>query len=413
MSHRSLQLTDSLAICYCPRSGDCSIGYSLPWAYGARRRSTAAGFFISAPRGRTAQHPKTLYRAQSAGAPYFSLHRSPTADDRWGRLAGASAPASFWVSAMIRALAAIAAILFLGTAQAEVGLVEVCLDGEQHDTSANRCPVGRRAWQRPSVGDAVLSCGSITDPAACVWGHAEFRYRRWELIPEDQFVQTCAADIEPGVFGAVDPCGSGGHSDGKPRIPKYQVSAGVMPGHRQVTVRWQHPTERIDGTELPIDEIANTMVFWGPDPGALESSPTERTVIVPSPESEVRISVSEGLVYFSARTIDTEGLMSELAQPVSMQVTIDPNAPEGLEVELWISGDLSVGEDTDAWGFYATRNAIPLFWVGTVPTGTPCDSTQGVNGLYVVPREAVNLDIDGDGFDESDPEAVVARCSAN
>lgn len=330
-----------------------------------------------------------------------------------GRLAGASAPASFWVSAMIRALAAIAAILFLGTAQAEVGLVEVCLDGEQHDTSANRCPVGRRAWQRPSVGDAVLSCGSITDPAACVWGHAEFRYRRWELIPEDQFVQTCAADIEPGVFGAVDPCGSGGHSDGKPRIPKYQVSAGVMPGHRQVTVRWQHPTERIDGTELPIDEIANTMVFWGPDPGALESSPTERTVIVPSPESEVRISVSEGLVYFSARTIDTEGLMSELAQPVSMQVTIDPNAPEGLEVELWISGDLSVGEDTDAWGFYATRNAIPLFWVGTVPTGTPCDSTQGVNGLYVVPREAVNLDIDGDGFDESDPEAVVARCSAN
>lgn len=50
MSHRSLQLTDSLAICYCPRSGDCSIGYSLPWAYGARRRSPAAGFFISAPR---------------------------------------------------------------------------------------------------------------------------------------------------------------------------------------------------------------------------------------------------------------------------------------------------------------------------------------------------------------------------
>src|SRR5690606_4075397 len=114
-------------------------------------------FLFPCPATPTAPHPQLhRNRAQSAGAPYSSLHRSPTADDRWGRLAGASAPASFWVSAMIRALAAIAAILFLGTAQAEVGLVEVCLDGEQHDTSANRCPVGRRAWQRPSVGDAVL-----------------------------------------------------------------------------------------------------------------------------------------------------------------------------------------------------------------------------------------------------------------
>lgn len=128
------------------------------------------------------------------------------------------------------------------------------------------------------------------------------------------------------------------------------------------TLSWTAPTKRTNGTALT--NLAGFKVYYGPS-----SREYDQEIDIPDP------------------TLTTYLLDVPCAPP---------EPPGNLTVE---SGSLS------AYAIDETRDFIALVHVGSVPAGTPCDGSQQVNGLYVVPRDAV------DWIGRTSAEVVVARCS--
>lgn len=166
-----------------------------------------------------------------------------------------------------------------------------------------------------------------------------------------------------------------------------------------INVTWDHPTQRIDGSNLSLEEIQNTMLFWSDQvctQADLESA--ANTAIVEAPADQYQIpEVSPGEWCVAGRTIDTSGLMSDLSNVASKQVLSQPSPPD----------NLSTSSEMPVYTISLSRDSIAAtVQVGTVPADTPCDPNQYVNGLYVVPRESVEW------IGNVQPQVVVAECSA-
>lgn len=246
-----------------------------------------------------------------------------------------------WLGALSMAAAVLATPLPLSFAQESgIGLVEVCRAGPDYTTTTGGiCPA--RAWERPADGKAVLSCGTLTAGEACTWGHPELRYRLWEEIPDTMLVVTCAIEVPIGPIPAVDPCGTGGHATGKPRLEKRQIASiePLVSGVGVASFTWVAPTQRIDGTELDglsgyelgIGTTTGMYTVMRPiDDGSATSASIELELLEPQ------------TVYFALRAIDLDGRMSDWSNEVSKTFVLEfenepPRSPQLLEVTLEFS----------------------------------------------------------------------------
>lgn len=262
-------------------------------------------------------------------------------------------------------LAFCAGTLFAVVTEAQesgAGLVEVCRAGLGYSTEqGNQCP--ERSWERPAAGKAVLSCGAVTDPVACTWFHPELRYRAWETIPDDELVLTCEADVPVGPFGSVDPCGSGAHESGKPRVAKSAVVGAVVGpivnGQGTAMLSWVAPTERTDGEPLPASELAGYTLFYGTRSRsgrdcAPPMGPTDSTCYPSRTQFDNGAATSGVLtleltesttIYFALAARDTGGLMSDYSNERAKVFTLEleelppaePAEPQLLEVGVSIT----------------------------------------------------------------------------
>lgn len=159
------------------------------------------------------------------------------------------------------------------------------------------------------------------------------------------------------------------------------------------TLTWTAPTQNTDGT--PLTDLAGYKIYYGTSATALTtvgtiSSPTATTTVIPS--------LGVGTWYFAMTAFNAAGAESARTATVSKVITAPPpkvpNPPGGLTVTV-----------TTAFTVVKQRDRFVMLPVGTVPPDTVCDTSQSVNGYYVVPRSAVTWS------GSVKPEVVVASCS--
>lgn len=97
------------------------------------------------------------------------------------------------------------------------------------------------------------------------------------------------------------------------------------------TVTWVLPTQRTDGSALPVGEIAKTTIAWGTS--AAGPFPNVQDVAAPGTSHVfTRSSPGLGTRCYTAFVTDTEGRVSGSTGPVCKTVKAAPNAPTGLTV---------------------------------------------------------------------------------
>lgn len=73
-------------------------------------------------------------------------------------------------------------------------------------------------------------------------------------------------------------------------------------------VEWDNPTQREDGSPLPLSELAQIKVFWGSCKADGTLGTISGQVSVPSPSTAVEIqNIPAGTYCFVASAVDTEG----------------------------------------------------------------------------------------------------------
>lgn len=112
------------------------------------------------------------------------------------------------------------------------------------------------------------------------------------------------------------------------------VLAGCSSGTAQSpsdTLTWQHPVTRVNGSALPLSEIRETTIAWGPQGGPY----TEGSVIVPAPATTVSIPrpATPGTRCYVAQTTDTGNRSSAFTNEVCKTIEANPNSPTNLEVQ--------------------------------------------------------------------------------
>lgn len=141
-------------------------------------------------------------------------------------------------------------------------------------------------------------------------------------------------------------------------------------------IKWTHPTQRIGGTVLALNEIANTELEYAPCAGALLGVPVT-TVSVPAPATSKLIQgLAEGSWCVRARTVDTQGLASDWTGVVARK---SRPAPPVITSVLRVAAN----------GTYTTRPVYALDPLGKlisvssrrVAVGEECDPSakQGTN----------------------------------
>lgn len=96
---------------------------------------------------------------------------------------------------------------------------------------------------------------------------------------------------------------------------------------------WEPPTTRVDGTALPLAEIqhfdlcASRVAGCVQGPVILEAGPDWNSVPIEA------FDLPPGTWYFTIRTVDTDGLVSEWADPVSHTIVAPPSPPTALQIE--------------------------------------------------------------------------------
>ena len=97
-------------------------------------------------------------------------------------------------------------------------------------------------------------------------------------------------------------------------------------------VEWDNPTQREDGTTLPLSEIAYTKVMWGTCTSTGGLGTISATVNVPSPNASVEIqNIPAGSYCFAAVTVDTEGQESVLSNVASK--AFNKSRPKGPRIK--------------------------------------------------------------------------------
>lgn len=165
------------------------------------------------------------------------------------------------------------------------------------------------------------------------------------------------------------------------------MSVAGIAGAADITVLWTNPTTRTDGSALPAAQLRGTRIDYGTcastSPPAFGSKQGEvlapagvTTVIIPDLVPGVYCAVAY------ARAINpTDSTIQESAASNAATKTIvaaPPSPPTGLTAQSGV-----------AYTVVKQIDRFVLLPVGTIPVGTPCITSQSVNGFYAVPRSAV------------------------
>ena len=166
----------------------------------------------------------------------------------------------------------------------------------------------------------------------------------------------------------------------------------------EVTATWDHPTEYVDNTALPIEEILNTAIFSAEDPLNVDLGNMQ---IVEAPTNTVVLDpLTEGTWYIGARTYATNGEFSDLSNVVVVDVVAPLPVPQPP-----VNFTLTADSGTVASTITQTRDRIALVPVGTVIGDVACDGSYSVNGQFVVPYDQIEW------YGSVRSEVVVAPCS--
>jgi hypothetical protein len=151
-----------------------------------------------------------------------------------------------------------------------------------------------------------------------------------------------------------------------------------------LTVSCTAPTTDVSGNPLPSGEGLTFNLY-----GAVQGQPLK--LLTPTPGGAcqwIRTNVTPGNICYAATAVGTLGTTSaESAQTPQVCATVAPPAvqpqpPTGTTVT-------PVTVATTVYMEVQVANGFSFLAVGTVPLGTPCDSTQRVNNFNVVPATAV------------------------
>lgn len=128
-------------------------------------------------------------------------------------------------------------------------------------------------------------------------------------------------------------CSSGGNNDSLSSDPTAQNTpnsndtpagsnnsgAGTGAGNdstKSVTLNWSVPTTREDGTPLNISEVGGYEIYYFQDGTALDQGESH-TISNPSITTFTTPDLELGLYYFAIASFDTNGLASELSEPIA------------------------------------------------------------------------------------------------
>ena len=169
-----------------------------------------------------------------------------------------------------------------------------------------------------------------------------------------------------------------------------------------VQVTWVNPTQRVDGSSLPVAELRGTRVEHGTCNGALFGTKNGEVIAAASATSAT-IVLGSGLHCFRAYARASDGatgfLESVATNVVSRQVLpAPPNPPGSLVVQ-----------QLTAFTLVKSQDRLVMLPVGTVPGDTACIGSQVVvtDGVtyHAVPTNAVTFS------GSVRPVVVFARCS--
>lgn len=97
------------------------------------------------------------------------------------------------------------------------------------------------------------------------------------------------------------------------------------------TLTWTHPVTREDGSALPLAEIRETLVAWGPSGGPY----TQGSVTVAAPATTVQVTNpgTPGTRCYVAYTRDTGMRLSVASAQACKTILANPRPPTGLTVQ--------------------------------------------------------------------------------
>ena len=177
----------------------------------------------------------------------------------------------------------------------------------------------------------------------------------------------------------------------------FSVSA--MAGEAQLS--WTQPTQNTDGSAIPASgtgRLVGNRVEWGTCTGTAPNytfgtKAGEQVFTTPTTAYTVP-NLAPGTWCFRAYASTTYGESGPTNAVAKVIAAPMPNPPSGLTVA-----------DGIAYTIIKREDRFVLLPVGTVPSGTTCDTSQSVNGYYVVPRESVTWS------GTIKPVVVVSQCS--
>lgn len=177
----------------------------------------------------------------------------------------------------------------------------------------------------------------------------------------------------------------------------------VPVGAAEVTLSWTNATQNTDGSDIPTDTgdqnaLATTTLYWGaclPDdtPSPPLQEKTVPTTVPGQAETTSVIITTPGRWCFVGVHANNAGQTSDYSNPAFRDIANVPQPPDNLVVQ-----------DTRVYYVIQQPDKFLLVPVGNVPSDTACNSTEYVNGYYVVPRDLVSWD------GATQPLVVVAQC---
>jgi hypothetical protein len=135
------------------------------------------------------------------------------------------------------------------------------------------------------------------------------------------------------------------------------------------------PTQNCDGS--PLTDLSHYVLVYGPGPMQLDKAVLEKTIT----------GLTPGQWHFHIAAVNAEGKSSSV-------VTVDKV----------VTPEEFVTRSDTVYTVVKRVDRFVLTPVGTAPVGTQCVADQNINGMYVVPRSAVQWS------GSQRPDVVVASC---
>lgn len=173
----------------------------------------------------------------------------------------------------------------------------------------------------------------------------------------------------------------------------------AMAGEAQLT--WTQPTQNTDGSAIPASgtgRLTGNRVAWGTCTGTppnytFGTQAGQQVFAVPTTAYTVP-NLAPGTWCFRAYASTTYGESGPSGVAAKVIAPPMPNPPSGL-----------TAVDGVAYTIVKRADRFVMLPVGTIPADTQCDTTQSVNGYYVVPNAAVTF------TGTVKPIVVVSPCS--